>query len=182
MLRSIPGSVIVIGLLALGLLAAGIGVWFQWQQTRRCLSFYGTKATEQISKSQFVELWRLRPSSGTRHTGRLEAFRVEDITTAKGLVHLRRGLVEDANFRWVTKDNTERVPLPDAAWDVALVFDTKQKNSVTEKTVVVIDFAENAQEANLTVAGRPGRIALVAEMAKGLKTWVESTMASGRSH
>ena len=68
MLRSIPGSVIVIGLLALGLIAAGIGVWFQWQQTRRCLSFYGTKATEQISKSQFVELWQLRPSSASGHT------------------------------------------------------------------------------------------------------------------
>ena len=48
---------LVIGLLALGLLAAGIGVWFQWQQTRRCLAFYGTRATEQISKSPFVELW-----------------------------------------------------------------------------------------------------------------------------
>ena len=46
---------LVIGLLALGLLAAGIGVWFQWQQTRRCLAFYGTRATEQISKSPFVE-------------------------------------------------------------------------------------------------------------------------------
>jgi len=181
-LRSIPGSVIVIGLLALGLIAAGIGVWFQWQQTRRCLSFYGTKATEQISNSQFVELWQLRPSSASRHTGQLEAFQVEDITTAKGLVHLRRGLVEDANFHWVTKDNRVRVPLPDAAWDVALVFDTKQKNSVPEKTVVVIDFVENSQEANLTVAGRPGRVALVAEMAKGLKTWVESTMSSSSSH
>ena len=97
------------------------------------------------------------------------------------MVHLRRGLVEDANFYWVTKDKTEQMPLPDAAWDVALVFDTKQ-NSVTEQTVVVIDFAENSQEANLTVAGRPGRVALVAEMAKGLKTWVESTMASSSLH
>ena len=54
MFRSTPGSMLVIGLLALGLLAAGIGVWFQWQQTRRCLAFYGTRATEQISKSPFV--------------------------------------------------------------------------------------------------------------------------------
>ena len=54
---------LVIGLLALGLLAAAIGVWFQWQQTRRCLTFYGTRATEQISKSSFVELWQLKPLS-----------------------------------------------------------------------------------------------------------------------
>ncbi|MCH9716488.1 MAG: hypothetical protein K0U52_05305, partial [Gammaproteobacteria bacterium] len=61
-----------------------------------------------------------------------------------------------------------------AAWDFALVFsDTKQKPGV-EQTVVVIDFERNSQEANLTVAGRPGRVAL-GKMAKGLKTWVEST-------
>lgn len=164
---------LVIGLLALGLLAAGIGVWFQWQQTRRCLAFYGTRATEQISKSPFVELWQLKPLSGGRHTGRLEAVLVEDITEAKGLVHLRRGLVEDANFQWV-EGNTERAPLADAAWDLALVFfDSKQKNE-SERTVVVIDFGENSQKANLTVVGRPGRVAL-GKMGKGLKTWVEST-------
>lgn len=164
---------LVIGLLALGLLAAGIGVWFQWQQTRRCLAFYGTRATEQISKSPFVELWQLKPLSGGRHTGRLEAVLVEDITEAKGLVHLRRGLVEDANFQWV-EENTERAPLADAAWDLALVFfDSKQKNE-SERTVVVIDFGENSQKANLTVVGRPGRVAL-GKMGKGLKTWVEST-------
>ena len=164
---------LVIGLLALGLLAAGIGVWFQWQQTRRCLAFYGTRATEQISKSPFVELWQLKPLSGGRHTGRLEAVLVEDITEAKGLVHLRRGLVEDANFQWV-EGNTERAPLADAAWDLALVFfDSKQKNE-SEQTVVVIDFGENSQKANLTVVGRPGRVAL-GKMGKGLKTWVEST-------
>lgn len=173
MVRSTPGSMLVIGLLALGLLAAGIGVWFQWQQTRRCLAFYGTRATEQISKSPFVELWQLKPLSGGRHTGRLEAVLVEDITEAKGLVHLRRGLVEDANFQWV-EENTERAPLADAAWDLALVFfDSKQKNE-SERTVVVIDFGENSQKANLTVVGRPGRVAL-GKMGKGLKTWVEST-------
>ena len=173
MVRSTPGSMLVIGLLILGLLAAGVGVWFQWQQTRRCLAFYGTRATEQISKSPFVELWQLKPLSGGRHTGRLEAVLVEDITEAKGLVHLRRGLVEDANFQWV-EGNTERAPLADAAWDLALVFfDSKQRNE-SERTVVVIDFGENSQKANLTVVGRPGRVAL-GKMGKGLKTWVEST-------
>lgn len=165
---------LVIGLLALGLLAAAIGVWFQWQQTRRCLTFYGTRAAEQISKSPFVELWQLKPLSNDRHTGRLEAIRVEDITEAKGLVHLRRGLVEDANFRWVEKGTTEYVPLPDAAWDLALVFSDSQQTIVSKQTVVVIDFGKNSQEGNLAVVGRPGRVAL-GKIAKGLKTWVEST-------
>ena len=76
-------------------------------------------------------------------------------------------------YEWV-EGNTERAPLADAAWDLALVFfDSKQINE-SERTVVVIDFGENSQKANLTVVGRPGRVAL-GKMGKGLKTWVEST-------
>ena len=59
------------------------------------------------------------------------------------------------------------------AWDLALVFDSS-KQMVPKQTVVVIDFGKNPQEGNLTVVGRPGRVAL-GKIAKGLKTWVEST-------
>ena len=175
MLRSVPGSMLVMGLLALGFLAAGVGVWWQWQQTRRCLAFYGIQVTEQISKAPRVELWRFkRPSNGGR-TGQLYVNRVQDITDAKGLVHLRRGLVEDANFQWLERGWLEPEPLPDAAWDVALVFyDSNIPDSTPRRAVIAIDFGENPKEANITVVGSPGRVAL-GKMAKGLRTWVEST-------
>ena len=175
MLRSLHGSILVIGLLALGFLAAGVGVWWQWQQTRRCLAFYGIRVTEQISKAPRVELWRLKRPSDGRRTGQLYVNRVQDITNAKGLVHLRRGLVEDANFQWLERGRSGPEPLPDTAWDVALVFhDSDSLKSAPTYAVIAIDFGENPQEANLTVVGRPGRVAL-GKMAKGLRTWVEST-------
>ena len=163
------------GLLALGFLAAGVGVWWQWQQTRRCLAFYGIQVTEQISKAPRVELWRFkRPSNGGR-TGQLYVNRVQDITDAKGLVHLRRGLVEDANFQWFERGKLGFKPLPDTAWDVAIVFyGSDNLESTPSHAVIAIDFGENPQEANLTVVGRPGRVAL-GKMANGLRTWVEST-------
>ncbi len=175
MLRSVPGSILVIGLLALGVFAAGVGVWWQWQQTRRCLAFYGIRTSERISKAPRVELWRFKRPSDSRHTGHLSVNRVQDITEAKGLVHLRRGLVEDANFKWFERGRSELGPLPDAAWDVALVFyDTNNPDSTRRRAVIAIDFGENPKEANLTVVGSPGRIPL-GKMAKGLRTWVEST-------
>ena len=38
------GTWLVAALLLLGLAAAITGIWFQWQQTRRCLEFYGPAA------------------------------------------------------------------------------------------------------------------------------------------
>jgi len=80
-------------MLAVGLLLALFAVWFQWRQTRRCLDFYGPLAARHIQSAPRVELWELdgRPDTPGRRI---------DITSARGLVHLRRGLVEDANFTW----------------------------------------------------------------------------------
>ncbi|MEO2002369.1 MAG: hypothetical protein ABGW75_12150, partial [Pirellulales bacterium] len=55
------------------------------------------------------------------------------------------------------------------------VFSDSQQRNDSEQTVVVIDFGKNPQEVHLTVVGRPGRVAL-GKIAKGLKTWVESTV------
>ena len=81
------GTWLVVGLIFLGLFAAVTGIWFQWGQTRRCLSFYGPATARQISSAPRVELWLLKPGSGV---GRLVAAERRDISAASGLVHLRR--------------------------------------------------------------------------------------------
>ena len=172
--RSSPGSFLVLGLVGLGVAAAAIGIWFQWQQTRRCLNFYGVETAGQISRAPRVELWRLKPRAASGHTGRLAAVQRLDITTAKGLVHLRRGLVEDANFDWGESANSQK-PLPDAAWDVAFVF----ADAAGEKgSLLAIDLGSESESAQLTVLGRPGRVVL-GKMAKGLRDWVKSTTHDG---
>lgn len=89
------GGLLVMGLLLLGIVAATLAIAFQRGQTERCLAFYGTDAAAAIARAKHVELWRL-----AEENGRLTAVGRTDISTAKGLVHLRRGLVEDANFNW----------------------------------------------------------------------------------
>ena len=156
-------------LLLLGLTAASVAIAFQRGQTQRCLDFYGTEAATAISRAPHVELWQL-----TEVDGLPTATRRVDISEAKGLVHLRRGLVEDANFDWGESANSQK-PLPDAAWDVAFVF----ADAAGEKgSLLAIDLGSESESAQLTVLGRPGRVVL-GKMAKGLREWVKSTTHDG---
>lgn len=159
------GTAIVIGLLLLGLAAAGTGIWYQRGQTRRCLDLYGAEAARHITAAPRVELVRLVPAGAA---GRLTAVVSRDITAAKGLVHLRRGLVEDANFLWPSSTPERR--LPDTAWDLGLVF-SDPSFPQQPPTVLVIDFDESGGHA--AVVGRPGRVGL-GRLEKGLQKWVKA--------
>ena len=159
------GSVLVLGLLLLGLGAAVTGIWFQWGQTRRCLEFYGPRVARLIAEAPRVELWTLEPGSSPRHLRGLDR---QDVSQAPGLVHLRRGLVEDANFRWEEVGN-KTAPLPVAAWDSALMFATPEDGD--SFAVLAIDFAEDG--GALTVVGQPGRIGL-GRLERGLQKWLET--------
>ena len=168
------GTWLVAALLLLGLAAAVTGIWFQWQQTRRCLDFYGPAAARRIAAAPTVELLLMQPGA---EPGRLVARSRIDISKAPGLVHLRRGLVEDANFNWQGTDARaggagaggaapERLPLD--AWDVALVF-----SEPLGRTTLVIDL--DPSRGSLAAVGQPGRIGL-GRIGPGLEKWVRSTV------
>jgi hypothetical protein len=83
-------------------------------------------------------------------------------------VHLRRGLVEDANFLWSAEPAADRLPAD--TWDLGLVFSDP---AVPEQppTIFVIDFDDRGGHA--AVVGRPGRVGL-GRLEKGLRKWVEA--------
>jgi len=145
------GRSLVLGLVLLGLAAAATGIAYQRMQTRRCLDFYSPEVARLVTSAPRVELVRVRPGAVV---GRLVAETVKDISTAKGLVHLRRGLVEDANFDWQRDVANDRVPAQ--AWDLALVFFDPAVPSARASLVFDLD----ADTARLAVVGRPGRVAL----------------------
>jgi len=162
------GSWLVAGLLLLGLTAAITGIWFQWQQTRRCLAFYGPAAARRIAASPAVELVLVQPGG---QAGQLVTQTRIDVSKAAGLVHLRRGLVEDANFNWQA-GGAAQPRLPSAAWDVALVF-----SEPLGSTTLVIDF--DSAGGALAVVGQPGRIGL-GRIGPGLEKWIRSTLSADR--
>ena len=172
------GTWLVAALLLLGLAAAITGIWFQWQQTRRCLEFYGPAAARRIAAAPTVELLLMQPGA---EPGRLVARSRIDISKAPGLVHLRRGLVEDANFSWQGTDARassggagsavpERLPLE--SWDVAFVF-----SEPLGRTTLVIDL--DPSRGSLAAVGQPGRIGL-GRIGPGLEKWVRSTVNAAR--
>jgi len=163
------GTWLVAALLLLGLAAAVTGIWFQWQQTRRCLDFYGPAAARRIAAAPTVELLRVQTGA---EPGRLVARSRIDISKAAGLVHLRRGLVEDANFNWQGSDAAVQERLPSDAWDVALVF-----SEPLGRTTLVIDLDPSG--GSLAAVGQPGRIGL-GRIRPGLEKWIRSTLAADR--
>jgi len=184
------GTWLVVGLLLLGLAAASTGVWFQRHQTRRCLEFYGPAAARRISAAPVVELLIVQPGS---EPGRLACRTRIDVSKAPGLVHLRRGLVEDANFTWqaaATSASPEaRRPsearLPSEVWDAALVFSEPAASDAAGnagrsgggQTTLVIDI--DPAGGAIAMLGQPGRMGL-GRIGPGLEKWIRSTLSAAR--
>lgn len=168
------GARLVVGLVVLGVTAGLVGIWYQRGQTRRCLAFYGPEAARMVTAAPVVELWTLAPAA---EPGVLVALERVDVSHAPGLVHLRRGLVEDANFRWQPGPPVARERLPAGAWDRALVFSDPATGR--PPVTLVIDLVEAPGGAggdqpavgSLAMVGRPGRIGL-GRISGGLATWL----------
>lgn len=160
-----PGSLLVVAILLLGLAAATVAISYQRMQTHRCLDFYGPEAARRVAKAPRVELWQLAPTGRPR---RLVATSRLDVTEAKGIVHLRRGLVEDAGFRWGETGSAER--LPDEVWEYALVFSDPTADG---RTTIVLDL--DPAGGWLAVQGQAGRVAL-GRLGRGLADWLAATI------
>lgn len=159
------GTMVVAAMLAAALALAAFAVWFQWRQTRRCLDFYGADVARLVQTAPRVELWRLGPAAGPSAP---EPRRRIDVSQAPGLVHLRRGLVEDANFAW---DAPPDPGLP-RTWSLALAF-SAEPGSVP--AVLVFDTGEAPAVA---VAGRT-EIMVPGPIAAGLRKWLAEADARG---
>jgi hypothetical protein len=171
----------VLGVLVLALGLASFAVWFQWGQTRRCLTFFGVEAARRIQSAPRVELWSLAAEPGA--VRRTAAW---DVSQAAGLVHLRRGLVEDVNYRWEpvpaegqglgnpaggqSAMDAAR-PLGPGVWTEAIVFRGDADGDANgDATTLAFDL----DGGWMTVVGRPGRVRL-GPIGPGLRNWVEAT-------
>lgn len=164
------GVGLVVGLVVLGCCLGGFAVWFQWQQTRRCLGFYGPEVAAAISLAPRVELWELEPAGSAT---RFRVVRRTDASRAAGLVHLRRGLVEDGNFNWSPPTPGDRPAAAD--WRIAISF--LPAGAAVAPTAVIALAIDPQGRGTATVPGRPGRVTL-GRIGKGLRTWIEATLAA----
>lgn len=179
---AVSGRRLVAGLVALGIAAGITGIAWQRGQTRRCLGFYGAEVARAITTAPHVELWSgVRP--GDRPGTWLAATR-RDVSAARGLVHLRRGLVEDANFLAGTASTGDGDrgggEAADFGWSHVLVFSRGPVSKVDTGagTAVALCFdGGGGAPRRLTVVGRPG-VLPVGRIGRGIADWIEATASA----
>src|SRR6185295_18699265 len=120
---------------AVALLMAAFAWWWNRQQGRRALEFWGKDSALAIRDGKKVELLRLRPkSSRSADLKDPEVVETKDISRAQGLIHARHSLLQDASFDWSAKPaGLSRFPTKQ---DVLAVRFTRQDVATT---IVFID-------------------------------------------
>jgi hypothetical protein len=161
---------LVIALTAAGLAAASVAVWYQHRQTRRALDLWGAAAAQSIERAAVVELVELEDggrAGGSSAVGIWDAEKAINISRARGLLHFRRSLLQDANFDW----NSAKTPtVSNSEWDYAVRFSDED-----DSVVVLFDLAQGL------VANRalPERVARVTERtSRGLELFFEEAIAA----
>ena len=95
----------ILGILAVAIVMAGASWWYRYTATHRAVEFWGPEMAKLIRDAPVVELWRLQPrlenvnqfSNGATPLRRAKSV---DVSTARGLTHLRNALLEDRSFQW----------------------------------------------------------------------------------
>ncbi len=176
------GRVAVLLMVGLGAGLALFGILHQRNQTVRCLRFLGASAAGRIAASSHVELLRLHPG---QHEGRLMAVERWDISSARGVVHLRRGLVEDANYDWSARDDDRsdaggRLPVAAWRWGIAFADSVGADGAIRADGATILAFApgEEGRSATgwMTLVGAAGRVRL-GRIDRGISTWIEDFLA-----
>ena len=182
--RRASGSRLVIGLLLLGVVAGVTGIWYQRGQTRRCLAFYGVDVARSVAAAPRVEVWSVprgfAAAAALDQSLLLDPVGVvrRDVSAAPGLVHMRRGLVEDANFVWPVQETVSAVSSGGGA--TAIVFSDPADNHPPAVLLIELGMGSDAlktatgRHGGLEVIGRPGWIGL-GRIAAGLEKWLERT-------
>lgn len=133
-----------LAILLMVLLACGLGLvsvaYHRWA-SHGVLAWWGGDSARLIADAPHAEALRLEPldQSATAGDDRItidgRQYRIvarKDVTTALGLDHVRRGLLDDGNFVWPAAP-AERPP----RWDDALVF-----SDGARRITVLFDFAD----------------------------------------
>jgi hypothetical protein len=122
------GKLVIIGILALALMAAGAGWLYRYSATNKAAQFWGPSAAQRIRDAPIVEL--------SFYAGDDLTSDARDVSKARGLTHLRYALLEDRSFVWPA-----RPVVREPRWYWALGF----RNEKRRDTVLLL-FQEDCRE------------------------------------
>ena len=165
-------------IVGLAVVAAVFATWFRWSQGHRAQEYWGVEVARQIRFAPKVELmWLDSPLLGTAGSTsaqqadepngatimidgtRWTILKRSDITTARGLVHARQSLIQDATFQW---DGQKWGP--DSSWTHALLISDPDGDSLT----LLFDLGDST-EGFVRAQSAPEKIRLT--IPEGFKTF-----------
>jgi hypothetical protein len=152
------GKRLILGVLVIGLAAAAASWWFRYSATHRAAQFWGPQAVELIRDALRVTLRTDDPAT----EGNNPADLPRDISSAKGLTHLRAALLEDRSYDWSAAGPA------DTNWSNSLVF---EESEGAEPRVVILFSPDFNWAANGSAANPVGHAISTSPIAKGLQTF-----------
>jgi len=163
----IGGKLVVLLLFLLGVAGALFAIWFNHQATYRTTSRFGSHTVGLIAHACDVELLELSDKDpqvmGDVHEmlnidgKRLRVVGTRDVSEARGLIHARHALRQDASFDWHGSRRD-----CDPAWRYALRFHENDETST-----LAFDFSCS----RIYVLDRQIEVSLVAKIAHGLEDY-----------
>lgn len=162
-------------MILLALLLAAFALWWNVTSGRQALEFWGQDGARRIAdESDRVELLWLRPPAGESAENALiigertyAVAAAKEVTGARGLIHARRSLVQDASFVWGAND-----PLPAGHYSVAVRF---RDDSGT--TTAAFDF----ERLLIAHVESQGQQAAAAKIIEGWKEFAQRHRAASRT-
>jgi hypothetical protein len=153
---SLSGKLLIIGILAIAFAAAGTSWWFRYSATHRAATFWGPATAALIRDARVIQLWLpTDPHENVRSASlAVSSSDLHDISSARGLVHLRNALLEDHSFNWPTTKIS-----PDVQWTQGLRF-------LDSGTGVLLMFSS---DFNFVRTPNGNRMLSCEPMAKGLR-------------
>jgi len=150
------GKLTIVFILLMAVSAGSMAVWWQHNQQRRAMQFWGTDAAMLIRHAPEVGILKLgviketeKVDSPTIAVDGTTLFVIErkDISNLRGLVHARYALIEDASFDWndTRKDCVEK-------WEYAFQFSENEKVATVllDFECARVHFVEQNCDATLT--------------------------------
>jgi hypothetical protein len=101
--RAVSGKLIILSILALALLAAGTSWVFRYNATHQAAEFWGPNAARLIRDGPKVEFVERSDGVNPDYLFDVPVVR-RDISSARGLTHLRNALLEDRSFDWSPRE------------------------------------------------------------------------------
>jgi hypothetical protein len=179
-----PGRAIVVLLVVLGAALAAVNVWFRYSATGQIHEQWGTKAMLRIAESPQAELWELAEAPDASAMSVEDddiaignrTYRIHkrsDLTRARGFVHLRNSLGQDASYAFACD------LAPPNEWRWAIAFFDGDRASRDARTVVLFD-ADVRWAALAVPIGEANAVELSDKTAAGIKIFLNEQGANER--